>query len=319
MGVKTRWGGSDHTIGAFPAESHRVRPENPDGCLNAANERTRQVPRLRTFIRPVMTGLLLGVFAAEAASAQGRLDARYTVTLAGIKLGEGSWVIDVGDDQFSAVASGATAGLARVFSSGQGTGASRGTIKNSQLVPASYSASIKSGRKSEDVQISLQAGAVKDFSITPPSPDSPGRIPVTDAHRRNVTDPMTGSMLRVPGNGDLMAPDVCRQHTAIFDGRIRYDLTLAFKRLERVKVRGYEGPALVCAIYFNPLAGHVPDRAAIKYLIEQRDIETWLVPIAGTRVLVPIKVSIPTPLGMGVMEATQFNATPGPSRASITR
>ena len=78
---------------------------------------------------------------------------------------------------------------------------------------------------------------------------------------------------------------------------MRYDLNFVFKRMERVKAHGYEGPALVCAMYFAPLAGHVPDRAAIKYLAEQRDMEVWLVPIAGTRVLVPFKVSIPTPLG----------------------
>ena len=62
---------------------------------------------------------------------------------------------------------------------------------------------------------------------------------------------------------------------------MRYDLTLAYKRIEQVKTAGYSGPALVCAIYFAPLAGHVPDRSAVKYLIDQRDMETWLVPIAG--------------------------------------
>ena len=270
---------------------------------------------LITSMRPILAALLVGVFAVECAAAQGRLDARYTVTLAGIKLGEGAWVIDLAEDQFSAVASGATAGLARFFSAGKGTGASRGAIRNSKFDPSSYAASIRSGRKSEDVRMTLRAGAVKDYSITPASPEAPNRVLVTDAHRRNVFDPMTGSMLHVSGKGDIMSPEVCRQHTAIFDGRMRYDLTLAYKRTEQVKAPGYQGPALVCAIYFNPLAGHVPERAAIKYLIEQRDMETWLVPIPGTRVLVPFKVSIPTPLGLGVMQATQFNATEQPSRA----
>jgi hypothetical protein len=50
----------------------------------------------------------------------------------------------------------------------------------------------------------------------------------------------------------------------------------------------------------------VPGRAAIKYLIAQRDMEVWLAPVAATRVLVPFRVSIPTPIGVGVMHATQF-------------
>ncbi|ARQ02885.1 hypothetical protein CAK95_10530 [Pseudorhodoplanes sinuspersici] len=255
--------------------------------------------------------------AAGQAEAQAKLDARYAVTLAGIKLGEGSWVIDVGEDQFSVAASGATSGLARIFSSGRGSGESRGTIKNDQFVPARYAISIKSGKKTEDVRLKLNDGTVKDVSIVPAAPEPPDRVPVTDAHKRNVFDPMTGSLLRISGNGNLMKPEVCRQHTPIFDGRMRYDLTLAYKRMEQVKVPGYAGPALVCAIYFAPLAGHVPSRAAIKYLIDQRDMETWLVPIGGTRVMVPIRVQVPTPLGLGVMEATSFNVMPRPTRASI--
>jgi hypothetical protein len=273
--------------------------------------------QLKNFNRMLLAGAFLGLVVSGPAHAQAKLDARYAVTLGGIKLGEGSWVIDVGDDQFSVAASGATSGLARIFTSGQGSGASRGVIKNDQLVPASYAVSIKSGRKTEDVRLKLNDGAVKEVSIVPPSPEPPDRVPVTEAHRRNVFDPMTGSLLRISGSGDLMKPEVCRQHTPIFDGRMRYDLTLAYKRMEQVKVPGYEGPALVCAIYFAPLAGHVPTRAAIKYLIDQRDMETWLVPIGGTRVMVPIRVQVPTPLGLGVMEATSFNVMPRPTRASI--
>jgi hypothetical protein len=66
---------------------------------------------------------------------------------------------------------------------------------------------------------------------------------------------------------------------------------------------------VVCALYFVPIAGYVPDRAAIKYLAAQRNMEVWLAPIAGTRVLVPFKVLVPTPIGMAALEATQFVST----------
>ena len=273
--------------------------------------------RRNSFNVILLAGALFAWASADQAHAQAKLDARYAVSLGGVKLGEGAWAIDVGADRFSAEASGATSGLARMFSSGRGSGSSRGLIKNDRFVPAKYAVSIRSGKKGEDLSLTLNDGAVKDVSIVPPSPEPPDRVPVTDAHRRHVLDPMTGSLLRVAGNGDLMRPEVCRQHTAIFDGRMRYDLTLAYKRVEQVKVPGYEGPALVCAIYFAPLAGHVPTRATIKYLIDQRDMETWLVPIADTRVMVPIRVQVPTPLGLGVMEATAFNVMPQPRRASL--
>ena len=109
---------------------------------------------------------------------------------------------------------------------------------------------------------------------------------------------MTATLVRVPGAGNLMGAEACQRTLAIFDGRLRYDLQLAFKRMDKVKAdKGYEGPVVVCAIYFSPVAGHIPTRAAIKYISNLRDIEVWLAPIAGTRVLVPFRVAGPTPIG----------------------
>jgi hypothetical protein len=70
--------------------------------------------------------------------------------------------------------------------------------------------------------------------------------------------------------------------------------------------KGYQGTVVVCAVRFAPIAGHVPTRSVFKYLIELRETEMWLAPIAGTRLMVPYRVSLPTPLGEGVLQATQF-------------
>lgn len=271
---------------------------------------------LRTGTGAALAGFLLSLAVTTGAHAQARLDARYAVTLGGIKLGEGSWQVDLTEDRFSAEAKGSTSGVAQLFSSGQGTTSSRGNIKNGQFVPVNYSLFVKWGKRSEDLRMKIRDGGVKELSIMPPAIEHPDRIRVTEAHRRNVLDPMTGALLRVQGKGDLMAPEVCKQHAPIFDGRMRYDLTLAYKRIEQVQTAGYSGPALVCAIYFAPLAGYVPNRSAVKYLIDQRDMETWLVPVAGTRVLIPFKVVIPTPIGQGVLQATQLAVSPLPTRAS---
>src|SRR5215510_12105601 len=245
--------------------------------------------------------------------AQGKLDARYTVTLSGLPIGHGAWVIDIGDDYFTASASGATAGLLRVFASGQGQSAARGSIAGGQLVPSSYASRIVTDDKSDDVRMVISAGAVKELAANPPTVASPDRVPVTDAHRRGVTDPMTASLIRVPGSGDTLVPQACQRTLSIFDGRMRYDLQLTFKRLERVRS---ESVAVVCAVRFSPIAGHVPERYAIKYLVQLRDMELWLAPIAGTRVMVPYRASVPTPLGLGVMQATQFVSMPQPSKAT---
>src|SRR5437588_526694 len=101
----------------------------------------------------VLTALVM-LLPAAPASAQGKLDARYEVTLAGIPVGKGSWVVDIADDQYSASASGGTVGLLNAVASGSGTGASQGRIVNGALVPQVYSATVHS-KKSETIRMSL--------------------------------------------------------------------------------------------------------------------------------------------------------------------
>ena len=271
---------------------------------------------LRSTIGVAVTAIAAA--AGDPALAQGRLDARYAVTLAGMPVGKGAWVIDIAENQFTAAASGATAGLLRVFASGQGSGASRGLIVSGNPVPASFAASITSDKKTEEIRMTLGSGDVKDFAISPEVPVDPERVPVTDAHFHGVSDPMTGTLIRVPGTGNPLTPQACARTTPIFDGRMRYNLQFAYKRIEQVKAdKGYEGPVVVCAVYFIPIAGFIPHRASVKYLAAQRDMEVWLAPVANTRVLVPYRVSIPTPIGVGVMQATQFVSMSQPRAAAV--
>jgi len=263
--------------------------------------------------------LALMLSAPHAAFAQGRLDAQYEGTLAGIPIGRGAWTIDISDDTFSAAASGGTSGILKAFAGGSGSGAAQGRVVGGALVATNYSATTTTSKKSEAIHILLANGNVKEFGIEPDPPVDADRIPVTDAHRRGVYDPMTGSMLRAPGTSDPLGPDACRTGAGIFDGRMRYDLKLDFKRMETVKAeKGYRGPAVVCAVYFTPVAGYIPDRPVIKYLAAQRNIEIAFVPIAGTRILVPFRMTIPTPLGQAVLEATQFITTASPPRVAKT-
>ena len=126
--------------------------------------------------------------------------------------------------------------------------------------------------------------------------------------------------MRVPGNGDPLTAEACHGSAAVFDGRMRYDLKLDFKRSETVKAeKGYRGPVVVCALYFVPVAGYIPDRPVIKYLAAQRNVEIALAPVAGTRILVPFWLKVPTPLGPAMLEATSFVTTAQPPRVAKTQ
>jgi hypothetical protein len=244
---------------------------------------------------------------AAPALAQGRLEARYVVTLAGIPIGKGNWVVDITDTRFSAAASGMTTGLMRVLTKGEGTSASRGTLNEGIPLTAVYASTIKSRKDTDTVRVAVDHGEVKEFKADPPPDHDSERLPVTADQRRGVFDPMTASLLRVAGVGSPLVPEACQRTLAIFDGRLRYDLQLAYKRMDKVKAdKGYSGPVVVCSVYFSPLGGYIPSRATIRYLKAQRNMEVWLAPIAGTRVLVPFRAQGPTPIGEAIMEATQF-------------
>jgi Protein of unknown function (DUF3108) len=279
-------------------------------------------PRQTSWMLRMPGGVLCAVAFLLAATpnsgfAQGRLDAQYVATLAGIPVGKGAWTIDISDDQFSASAFGGTVGLIKAFATGSGAATAQGRVVSGALVSTNYNASTSTSKYTQAVRMMLSNGTIKDYAIEPEPPVDPDRIPVTDAHRRNVFDPMTGSMLRVPGTADPLGPEACRAAASIFDGRMRYDLRLDFKRMETVRAeKGYQGPAVVCAIYFSPVAGYIPDRPVIKYLTAARNMEIAFAPVLGTRILAPFRVVIPTPLGVAMLEATQFITTATPPRGA---
>jgi Protein of unknown function (DUF3108) len=265
---------------------------------------------------PLVAGAICTVPAA--ASAQGKLEAHYTASLAGIPIGKGTWVIDIGDTQFKAAANGTTTGLVRFFTGGHGTSIAKGKLNDGHPKTTVYFSSITAGDKTDEVKLETNDGNVTEMSVKPPQEKENERVPITDEHKHGVLDPMTATLLRTPGGGNPIDAKACHRTVSIFDGRLRYDLKMAFKRMDHVKAdKGYNGPVVVCTVFFVPVAGYIPTRSAIKYIAKLHDIELWLAPIAGTRVLVPYRIQGPTPIGRAMLMATQFDSVALPSRASI--
>src|ERR1700724_4377864 len=123
--------------------------------------------------------LAFGLAAAPpSACAQGRLEAHYEATLAGIPVGRGAWNIDISDDQFSASAIGGTSGLLKTFASGSGTGSAQGRVVNGFPVATNYSASTTTSKKTEAIHMFLVNGTIKEYAIEPTPPVDPDRLPV---------------------------------------------------------------------------------------------------------------------------------------------
>ena len=80
--------------------------------------------------------------------------------------------------------------------------------------------------------------------------------------------------------------------------------------------KGYAGPVVVCSVTYEPIAGHRSSAALVKYLSEGREMEMALAPIAGTRFLVPFRVSVVSMIANLVIVANRFEVVAQPAGAS---
>jgi len=263
------------------------------------------------------TGSALALMTAalgDHAHAEGKLDASYTISFAHIRVGDIAATGVFGESEYAISARGRAGGLMKVLVDGQASFATHGTIKDGYPVPTTFTSKIVSDAETSDVTMVLDEGSVKELAAaTPPKSD---RVPVTQANRQGIVDPLTAMLFSAATAGEGLARDVCRHTLPIFDGQQRYDLKLAFKRMDKVTAeKGYAGPVVVCSVSYEPIAGH---RAypLVKYLSEGREMEMALAPVAGTRLLAPFRMLVESALANLVIEANQFEVTAQPQDAS---
>ena len=262
-----------------------------------------------------LTGAAIG-----QAPAQGRLTAGYTISVARIPVGKLAWSADIGADSYDIAGSGEASGIASFLASGKGTLATRGTVTDGRLSPTEFSSDITEDGGKLRQTMRLEQGNVTELTIDPPAPAAdPDRVALTAAHQQGVVDPLTAWLVPAAGAGDGLGREACERTLPVFDGQKRYDLKLAFRRMDTAKAdKGYQGPALVCAVTLQPIAGHRPASSTVTFLAGGRDIELWLAPVAGTRLLAPIRVQVANMLGNIVVQAVEFQATAqSPARAAI--
>jgi hypothetical protein len=263
----------------------------------------------------VRLGVVLSFLAADGglslAAAQAKLDATYSATLLGLPIGHISWTVELRNNRFTSAATGGISGLLRLLSDGHGNVSAHGRLAAGDPVASNFALTLIAGKWSDEVRILFHGNKAQEYVAAKPKPDA-DLVPITDANRTGVIDPMTALLVPVSGTGATAVPAACERTIPIFDGHTRYNLRLSFKRVDKVKSEtGYQGPVVVCSVKFFPLAGYDPKHFLITYLASQHDIEIWLAPVTGTRLMVPYRMSMPTPFGLGILQATKFESVPG--------
>lgn len=266
-------------------------------------------------------GLAWPMVSSDTATAPARADefhARYSVSLVGFHIGEVLADGSVGPANYNVGLDAKLTGVAAVVSNVKLALSAAGVLRKGGLAPSTYATTSASSQGVRTVRMSLDAGNVKAVEIFPPFEDKEGRVPVTEANKRNVLDPTSALIMTVPEGEPLVGPAACNRTIPVYDGYVRFDITLHYVGQKEVQVDGYSGPVAVCSARYTPISGHKRDSKSTKFMAENRDIEAWLAPIARARVVVPIHVALMTMAGRAVIDAEEFSVAQTPGMTAIT-
>jgi hypothetical protein len=249
----------------------------------------------------VSAALLTAGTAAFGPAGAATLSGEISASVAGLPVAVAEFKAVVAGERYQVSGSGRTAGVGNLLSDGRASVASSGRISASTIQPAAYSHELVKKGDRDRVRIAFAGDRVRSVSIEPPLRPRRDRVPLGEEHVRHALDPLSAIMLLSAG---APGPELCNRTLPIFDGEMRYDLDLSFKRTDRVG--GLAGPAYVCAIRYRPIAGHRPGRSAVQFLQRSDGMEIWLAAI-GEGVVAPVRVRVPTPFGPLLLSATRLS------------
>jgi hypothetical protein len=247
---------------------------------------------------------VLAALAAACPAAAQTLRVGYGISLAGLPLGTADLATSLDGARYRVEVGAKLTGLIGALTGGQGTATATGSVGGAQPTPTSFALVSRSSQNERRVRIGLSRGSVSALEIVPPIDEKADRVPVTEGHKRGVIDPV--SALLMPLRGKPGDPGNCNRTIPVFDGAARFDVVLSFAETRAVEKPGYKGNVLVCRARYVPIAGHRALRPATKFMQDNRDMEVWLAPLEGSRLLVPLRISVRTTIGVSVIEASQW-------------
>ncbi len=238
------------------------------------------------------------------------LEIDYRISLLDLTVGSAQLTGDLGGGQYKINLNAKGSGLIGWLAGASGEGWSMGSASGSRVMPTSHGLSFRNSKGEFNLRMTLAGGTISKIMIDPPLIPRDDRVPVQEAHMRNVIDPVGALVFLQAMRGAALDTNSCNRTLPVFDGVGRFDIILTYKETKQVKVPGFEGPILVCSVRYKPVSGHRTNRPVIAFMEENRDIETWLALVPGTRALVPLRIHVKTMVGTLDIEATRFGAIP---------
>ncbi len=273
--------------------------EGISGLFHRSGRRMRYSARL--------AGVVAALFASAATGGAQEFSARYGITLAGLSIGQATLEASLSGSTYTLNVSSALTGLVGAVAKGRGAATAKGNLAGTGVLSNGFSLNATNGRDTRTIQVAAASGSVRTVAIEPPFELKEDRVPLRDSHKIGVIDPVS-ALLMPARTADPLDKANCDRRIPVFDGSQRFDVVLSYAGTRQVKSeKGYSGPVLVCSARYVPVAGHRPERKVTKFMIANREMDAWLAPVNGGKLLVPYRISVKTMIGTTIIEAVAFN------------
>jgi hypothetical protein len=230
---------------------------------------------------------------------------------AGIDVGTGVLTVEILDRNYRLALDGIVPAGDK-SSGARATAHVTGSILRGALAPSEYSASLERAGAKSRVALGFANGALAMVAVLPPGAAGSGRTRPSPQQSRGVIDPL--SALAMPAAPANLAPlSTCGRTQRVFGGLWRYDITLFPSRIEPIEIKGKQFSSLVCrAEMRSAIDAPMTDRQ--RRAERWPDIRprgqravVWLAPVAGGRLLVPVRIESRLRYGTLTIEATDAN------------
>ena len=173
-----------------------------------------------------------------------------------------------------------TVGLLGFFKDAEILANAEGARAEEGFAPHAYEHRNLKSKKNRVIKIDFPE-RVATASVTPGFGEESAFAPEED--RIGALDPISAltSIGYAPG-------DTCDRTVPVYDGKQRYDLRLVTQKREKIRTRGWEGEALRCDLYYDPISGFDPEDLAEPEVYE-RPFQIWFAEIADGHT-VPVRL-----------------------------
>ncbi len=249
----------------------------------------------------------------ELETEQPSIQADYTVYIGGFMAAEGTVSATLHDDTYVMKSFLGVAGLPKNFLDAKWTMESSGRIDEAVPRPDWFAFHSSQKGKIKYREMSYDAAGRPEMTFDPPLRPHE-EIRVLPFERQNTLDPISALLLPVATNGNP-----CARRLAVFDGKHRYDLQLAFDSEGTVTTRdkGYSGKAIRCSVQMAPRGG-MRQTSFIRMLQQRDNAYIWLAPMNDGNIYIPVRIQVRTPIGGAVMDVVRLREYAAKEPAATT-